>query len=433
VSTYVITGGKKLHGSVVTNTSKNAAVSLLFAALLNRGTTKLEQLPKIEEVSRIIEVLESIGVKVTWQGRSVILRPPKKFNLAKINYAAAIRTRSVLFLLSTIIHFQKKFRVPQPGGCRLGKRTVTPHLYALENFGVAIKTTRKHYEVSHRGLQPASNLVLYESGDTVTENAIMAAALVPGKTVIKFASANYMVQDLCFFLQKLGVRIEGVGTTTLTIYGRHEIKQDVAYRLSEDPIESMLFIAIAATTNSTITITRCPIQFLELELLKLEKMGFNYKILKRYTAHNGITELVDIKTLPSTLVALEEKIEPRPFPGLNIDNLPFFAPIATQAKGRTFIFDWVYEERAIYFTELKKLGAEVTLVDPHRVFIDGPTKLKGNEVICPPALRPATVIMVAMLAAEGESVLRNVYSIERGYADLCGRLSKLGAKIKSIT
>ena len=133
------------------------------------------------------------------------------------------------------------------------------------------------------------------------------------------------------------------------------------------------------------------------------------------------------------LTALPDKIYGRPFPGLNIDNLPFFAPIATQAKGRTFIFDWVYEERAIYFTELKKLGAEVTLVDPHRVFIDGPTKLKGNEVICPPALRPATVIMVAMLAAEGESVLRNVYSIERGYADLCGRLSKLGAKIKSIT
>ena len=131
-------------------------------------------------------------------------------------------------------------------------------------------------------------------------------------------------------------------------------------------------------------------------------------------------------------MALEEKIHPQSFPGLNIDNLPFFTPIATQAKGTTFIFDWVYEERAIYFTELNKLGAKINLVDPHRVYITGPTPLRGNEIICPPALRPATIILVAMLAAEGESILRNVYSIERGYEDLCDRLTKLGAKIKRI-
>ena len=422
-----------MQGSITTNTSKNAAVVLLNAALLNQGTTKLMGVPKIEEVNRILEVLTSIGVQTKWFGKNNLsIRPPKVFNLSGINYESAVKTRSILFLLSALLSYNKSFKIPQPGGCRLGKRTVKPHLYALEEFGVKIETQRKFYLVKSVNLKPVRNLVLYESGDTVTENAIMAAALIPGKTTIKFASANYQVQDLCYFLKKLGVKITGIGSTTLAIEGRRSIRKNVNYYLTEDPIESMLFIAIAATTNSSITIKRCPIDFLELELLKLKKMGFKYKVLKNYRAKNGQSNLVDIKTGPSKLVALEEKIHPQSFPGLNIDNLPFFAPIATQAKGTTFIFDWVYEERAIYFTELNRLGANVNLVDPHRVYITGPTPLKANEIICPPALRPATIIMVAMLAAEGESILRNVYSIERGYENLCERLSQLGAKIKRI-
>ena len=433
MSNYLITGGQKLKGILTTNTSKNAAVVLLFAALLNKGKTTLLNMPKIEEVSRIIEVLQSLGVEVKWRGQNRLsLQPPKKINLSKINYESAIKTRSVLFLLGTIIHWQKDFFAPQPGGCRLGKRTVKPHLYALENFGVKIKALRKHYRVQAKNLHPAGNIVLYESGDTVTENAMLAAARIPGQTVIKYASANYQVQDLCFFLQKLGVKINGVGTTTLEITGKKNINKNVSFYLSEDPIEAMLYLAIAATTNSGLLIKRCPVRFLELELLKLEKMGFKYKILKHYLAKNGQTELVDIQTYPGQLVALEEKIDARPYPGINIDNLPFFAPIATQAKGQTLIFDWVYENRAVYYTELNKLGAKVELADIHRPYITGKTLLRGNEIICPPALRPATIILVAMLAAKGKSILRNVYSIERGYEDLCGRLAKVGAKIKKI-
>lgn len=429
----VISGGKKLSGSISVNTSKNAAVALICAALLNRGTTRLMNVPKIEEVNRLIEVLSSIGVLVKWFGsRNLEILPPKNFKLQHINYQSAVKTRGIIFLLGTLIHFQKFYRVPQAGGCRLGERTVRPHFYALAEFGVKIKTLNRYYQISVKDLQPAKNLILYESGDTVTENAIMAAALIPGKTKIKFASANYQVQDLCYFLTKLGIKIKGIGTTTLEIEGKRRIDKDIKYYLTEDPIEAMLFLSIAATTNSSITILRCPIDFLELELLKLEKMGFKYKILKRYKAKNGKSRLADIKTFKSTLVALEEKISTQSYPGLNIDNLPFFAPIATQARGTTLIFDWVYEERAIYFTELNKLGAKVVLADPHRVYITGPTALKANEVICPPALRPAAILIPAMLSAKGESILRNVYSIERGYEDICQRLAKLGAKINKI-
>ncbi len=433
MSNYVITGQQKLRGTLVTNSSKNAAVVLLNAALLNKGVTTLMNVPRIEEVSRVLEVLRSVGVQTSWfKGRNIRIKPPTKLNFNNINYQAAYKTRSIIFWLGALVHDYQFYKVPQPGGCRLGKRTVKPHIFALENFGIKIKTTSEHYEVRARKIHTAGEIVLYESGDTVTENTIMAASRLPSITRISFASANYQVQDLCYFLQQLGVKIKGIGTTTLEISGKKNINKNVTYYLTEDPIESMLFLAIAATTNSSLTIKRCPIDFLNLELLKLEKMGFKYKILRRYKANNGYANLVDIKTFKSKLVALDEKIYARPFPGLNIDNLPFFVPIATQAKGETFIFDWVYENRAIYYTELSKLGAKINLVDPYRVYIAGPTKLKSAQVICPPALRPSTIILVAMLAAAGSSILHHTYSIERGYQDLCNRLNKIGAKIKLI-
>ena len=428
---FKIEGGHKLSGTVKVNSSKNAAVALLCASLINKGKTTLKNVPKIEEVNRIIEVLISMGVIVKWQGNDLEINPSNGIQINKIDKEAATKTRSVLMLLGPLAHLFKTFNLPLSGGCKLGERTVRPHLFALEKLGVKIKTYHDHYAIASTKLKP-SEVVLYEMGDTVTENALLAAAKIKGVTTIKLASSNYMVQDLCHFLQTLGVKIEGIGTPTLKIHGKPEINTRVTFYLSEVPIEAMLFLSLAATTNSSIVIERCPIDFLQLELLKLEKMGFKYKILKQYKSHNGVTNLVDIKTLPSRLTALEEKIHPLPFPGLNIDNLPFFVPIATQAKGTTLIHDWVYENRAIYYMELNKLRANIILADPHRVYVEGPTKLRGAEVICPPALRPAAIILIAMLAAEGTSILRNVYSINRGYENLVQRLQSLGAKIEMI-
>jgi len=433
MSSYVVHGGRKLKGEVTVNASKNSAVAILIASLLNERKTILMNVPRIEEVFRVIEVLESIGVKIKWiKKKEIEIIPPQKFNPKKINKEAASRTRIMILLVSVLAHKFKSFDLPMYGGCRLGKRTIVPHIYALENFGIQIKNSCDKLEIKcpKQGLgQTEREIIMYESGDTATGNVIMAASLIPGKTVIKFASANYQVQDLCYFLKKLGVRIDGIGTTTLTIFGRKRIKKQISYYLTEDPVESMLFLASAAVTKSSITIKRCPIEFLELELLKLKKMGFKFKILKKYLAKNGYSCLVDIKTYSSKLIAPIEKLYARPFPGLNIDNLPFFVPIATQAKGTILIHDWVYENRAVYYMELNRLGAKITLADPHRVFIEGPTKLKGAEMISPPALRPSAIILVAMLSAKGRSVLKNTYAIERGYEDLAGRLKKLGAKI----
>lgn len=427
-----ITGGHELKGNIATKVSKNAAVCLLFASLLNEGTTKLKRMPRIEEVNRIIEVLVSMGVQVKWlAGNDLEIKPPAKLNWQSMDKVAARKTRSVLMMLGPLMHLFKDFQIPYAGGCKLGTRTVQPHLYALEELGVDIVAKTGHYRVTV-DKKPAKEIVLYESGDTTTENVLMAAAGFENETVIKMASANYMVQDLCFFLKKLGVRIEGIGTSTLRIRGVSHIKKNVSYSPSEDPIESMTFIAAAITTNSKITVERCPIEFLELELLKLKKMGVRYALSPTYPADNGQTILTDVTIFKhnGNLVALDEKIYARPFPGLNIDNLPLFVPIAAVAKGRTLIHDWVYEERALYYTEMRKLNVNVTLADPHRAYIDGPTKFSAADVVCPPALRPAMLLLIGMLAARGTSMLRNVYSINRGYEDFAERLNSLGAQIE---
>ena len=429
---YIINGGKKLKGEITLNASKNSAIAILLASLLNDGATTIVNMPKIEEVFRIIEILESIGVKTAWHGKNLKVSTPEKLNLEKLDIEAALKTRIMILLIGILVHKFKKFSLPFSGGCKLGKRTVAPHIYALENFGIKIKVKDNEYEIGRNKLIPCGNLIMYESGDTATENAILAASLIEGKTVIKFASANYQVQDLCYFLTGLGVKIEGIGTTTLIIFGKEKLNQDYSFQLSEDPIEAMFFIATAIVTKSSITIKRCPLDFLELELYKLQKMGFNYDILKEYKSENGFARLADVKTHPSEMIAPEEKIYGRPYPGLNIDNLPFFVPIATQAVGETLIHDWVYENRAIYYTELNRLGAKIDLADTHRVFVKGPTEFKPADITCLPALRPSAIILITMLSAKGRSELKNTYTIERGYENICERLSGIGADIKRV-
>ncbi|MGA9750070.1 MAG: UDP-N-acetylglucosamine 1-carboxyvinyltransferase [Nocardioides sp.] len=430
-----VTGPTTLSGSIDVKSSKNAGVALLCASLLNKGRTTLRRVARIEEVNRLLEVLHSIGVQTTWlnEDNDLEIVPPAMLDLGAIDEEAARRTRSIIMFLGPLMHREDTFELPYAGGCDLGTRTVEPHMAALRPFGLEVKATEGSYHATvSPGVSPTRPIVLTERGDTVTENALLGAALNPGVTVIRNASPNYMVQDLCFYLEKLGVRIEGIGTTTLTVHGREEIDVDVDYSPSEDPIEAMSLLAAAIVTGSEITIRRAPIEFLEIELALLEEMGFVYERTEEYVADNGQTRLVDLTTKVSVLHSPIDKIHPMPFPGLNIDNLPFFAVIAAAAQGQTLLHDWVYENRAIYLTDLTKLGASVKLLDPHRVMIEGPTHWSGTEIVCPPALRPAVVILLAMMASKGTSVLRSVYVINRGYQDLAERLNGLGARIETF-
>ena len=427
---FAVVGGTPLSGTILTNRSKNGAVALLAASLLTKGTTTLHKVPKIEEVNRLLEVLRSIGVAVEWSDHTLTLTPPEVIDLASIDVAAAVRTRSILMFIGSLVHQFPTFMLPQSGGCTLGLRSVRPHLWALERFGISIEALNESFEITHDGLHCAT-VILYESSDTATINALFAASKIEGTSIIKYASANYQVQEICGYLQALGVDIKGIGTTTLTITGVPDITKSVEYTVAEDPTDAMFFLAAGVATSSSLTIEKAPIEFLEVELAILEKMGLDFTITDAGLSENGITKLADIHIEPSTLTAFPEKIHARPYPGLNIDNLPFFAVIATKAQGMTLIHDWVYEKRAIYYTELDRLGADTHLMDPHRIQIVGGTHMRGAEIVCPPALRPATILLIGMLAADGPSMLRNVYSINRGYEDLVSRLQSIGANIEA--
>jgi UDP-N-acetylglucosamine 1-carboxyvinyltransferase len=430
-----VVGGRRLSGAIDVKTSKNACVALLCATLLNAGRTTLRRVARIEEVYRILEVLGSIGVRARWinDGNDLEIVPPAELDLGSMDTEAARRTRSVIMFLGPLLHRMDRFRIPYAGGCDLGTRTVQPHMTALRPFGLEVTATDGMYHARvDRSVSPGRAIVLTERGDTVTENALLAAARHDGVTVIRNASSNYMVQDLCFFLEELGVKVEGVGTTTLTVHGVTHIDRDVDYAPSEDPVEAMSLLAAAVVTESELTIRRVPVEFLEIELAILEEMGLDHERSPEYTADNSRTRLIDLTVRPSKLQAPIDKIHPMPFPGVNIDNVPFFAAIAAAAQGSTLIHDWVYDNRAIYLTELNRLGAHVKLLDPHRVLVEGPTRWRSAEMMCPPALRPAVVVLLAMMAAPGTSVLRNVYVINRGYEDLAERLNSIGAQIETF-
>lgn len=429
----IINGGKKLNGVINNQTAKNSAVAIMCACVMVPGKVELVDVPEIEEVYRIIELLKSIGVKVFKKSNGrYLIDSSKQLDINNIDKNAFEKTRSSLFLFGALARRQKKYILPKSGGCKLGERTVRPHLYALENLGIKIKSNKNHYSVENPGNLKGAKIIMYESGDTATENAIMASVLAKGKTIIKMASANYMVQDLCHFLNKAGAKISGIGSTTLIIEGVKNLRAGLVYPIMPDPIVAMTYISIGVVTGSSITIKNCPIDFLELELLKLSKMGQKFSINNTRRSKNGEFEVVDIQLTPSRLNSLPDKIECRPFPGLNIDNLPLFIPILSTANGRTLVHDWPYENRAVHYLEMQKIGVNITLLDPHRIIVEGPSLFKANEAICPPILRVAVILLVGMLAAKGKSILRNTYMIDRGYEKLYETLNKMGADITQI-
>lgn len=422
-----------MKGSIANQTAKNSAVAILCACAMVRGKVKLFDVPEIEEVYRIIELLISIGVKVEKLGPGkYILNASGNLNMERIDAEASEKTRSSLLLFGALAAREKKFRLFKSGGCKLGERTVRPHIYALEKFGVKIFSRENYFEIENRHPLSAAKVVMYESGDTATENAVMAAVLARGKTIIKMASANYMVQDLCYFLNKAGAKIKGIGSTTLEIEGVKRLSSVGYYPIMPDPIVGMTYIAAGIVTGSSIVVENCPIDFLELELEKLHRMGQKFEIKNLRKSKNGKFEVADLMIVPSKLNALPDKIECRPYPGLNIDNLPLFVPVVAKAKGRTLLHDWPYENRAVSYMEMQKLGLKITLLDPHRVWVEGPTDFKSNEAICPPILRVAVVLLLGMMAAKGKSILRNTYMIDRGYEDFYETLNRAGADIKII-
>jgi UDP-N-acetylglucosamine 1-carboxyvinyltransferase len=427
-----VVGGRRLSGAIDVKTSKNACVALLCASLLNKGRTVLRRVARIEEVYRLLEVLGSIGVRTRWINDGVDLEivPPAELDMESIDAEAARRTRSIIMFLGPLLHRMDSFKLPYAGGCDLGTRTIEPHMIALRRFGLDIAATEGlyHAQVDRRLPRPP------DRADRARRHRHRERAAGRRPPRRRHGHPQRLLQlhgpGPVLLPGGAGRTVEGIGTTTLTVHGVPTIDVDVDYSPSEDPVEAMSLLAAAVVTESELTVRRVPIEFLEIELAVLEEMGLDHDRTPEYVADNGRTRLVDLTVRPSKLEAPIDKIHPMPFPGLNIDNVPFFAAIAAVAQGQTLIHDWVYDNRAIYLTDLNRLGGRLQLLDPHRVLVEGPTRWRAAEMMCPPALRPAVVVLLAMMAAEGTSVLRNVYVINRGYEDLAERLNSVGAQIE---
>lgn len=430
MSTFIVEGGKKLHGAVSVGAGKNSPIAILCATLLVEGKVTFAKMPHISEVEGVLTLLKSIGVTYTWETKDrLTVDTSGPIDLTTIDQKVCAKLRVSLLLLGALAHRKMSYKLYKSGGCRLGNRTVRPHLHALQKYGVSVESLATHYAVTNDTIR-AADVVMSEAGDTATENAILGAILAPGTSTIRFASANYMVQDLCHFLVAAGAKIDGIGTSTLTIRGVKALKSVKEYTFMPDPVDAMAWISLAVTTKSELTIKNCAYDFLTLELEQLSIMGQKFTLHQMRKSGTGKFTVCDITVHPVPhLKALPDKLHAIPYPGINADNIPLFVPILSRARGSTLIHDWMFENRAIYYVELQKLGANVMLMDPHRALITGPTGLTGNEIVCPPGIRPGMAILIAMIAAKGKSVLRNAGPIERAYEDVVGRLQSLGVTI----
>ena len=399
------------------------------------GRTTLRKVARIEEVNRLLEVLNSLGVQTRWLNdqNDLEIIPPAELDLAHIDEAAARRTRSVIMFLGPLLHRYDEFDLPYAGGCNLGERTVEPHMSALRPFGLDVKATDGSYHAMvNRTIEPERPIVLTERGDSVTENALMAAALRPATTVIRNASSNYMVQDLCFYLQKLGVTVEGIGTTTLRVTGCERIDVDVDYSPSEDPIEAMSLLTAAIVTKSSITITRAPIEFLELELAILEEMGF------RLLQLGGVRR------------------RQRPHPPGRHHHAPQLAARAAGQDPPDAVPRPQHRQPAVLRGDRRRgrgpdPAARLGLREPRDLLHRAQQARRPGQAArpAPRAGRGAHPLVgrrdrlpagpatgggdpAGMLASKGTSVLRSTYVIHRGYEDLAERLNQLGANIETF-
>lgn len=435
---WLVNGGHPLSGTVTTNGSKNSALAILSSSLLTSEPVTLTNVPRISDVEDMVAILHSIGCQTIWEGNNTIrLQRPPILDVEALDEQAAKRTRAVVLLIAGFALDHAVFDLPHPGGCSLGDRSLDPHIDVLAQIGLHVNQQNNSLRVSRMEVVDFETTVtLVESGDTVTENAILAAVAC-GRGVVRIcnASCNYMVQDLCSFLQRMSdVSIEGIGSPQLTV--RHcdsRTPGPTTYPILEDPIEAFFFVAAAVVTRGSLRILRVPVAFLSLELRLLQKMGLDMQHGSHYASASGVTMLCDLEVSAEghSLEAPALKIHPNIYPyGVNVDSLPAFGPIVAVSEGRTLLHDWMYDERASYFALLEDFGVEVELLDAHRAYIVGPAELTAANSRLPPALRPASMVLLAALAAPGTSRLDNVAVLNRGYEDIVTKLRDVKARIE---
>jgi len=415
---FEIQGGKRLKGQIDVRGSKNATTPILAATLLTKEKCVISNIPLIEDVFRMLEILESLGAEVKWLGERKISVQAKNIQPEKIDVEKVKLLRSSILLLGSLSARFNEFKFYHPGGCVIGKRPVGTHFRALEKLGVKICQDGKKYIIDAKNKR-AGKVVLGEMSVTATENAMMLAAGLSGKTVIKIAACEPHVENLGKFLASMGAKIKGLGMHTLEITGSSKLK-GTKHSIIPDANEAATFLILGAATGSPIKVIGAKENDLDLVLEKLKSFGVDFKISK-----NSIT------VIPAKKLKAVAKVDTRTYPGVPSDVQAPFGVLATQADGQTLIHDSLYEGRFNYVRELQKMGAKAKVLDAHQVVIEGPAKLKG-KVIQSFDLRAGASLIIAALLAKGKTIIKDIYQVDRGYEKIEERLQKLGADIKRI-
>lgn len=415
---FIIEGGKPLNGEIEVRGAKNAAFPILAACFLTEETCVIENIPLIEDVLKMIKIMEEMGAKISWTGERKIEVNTMEAKPSKMPFHLVGKFRGSILLIGSLLGRFKTVSMPSPGGCVIGARPIDTHLDAFEQLGMKISLANNIYEFKQRGSKDkSSEVVLREISVTATLNVLLFAATNPKKTVIKVADQDYQVQDLVNVLEKMGVEIKQERIRQLEITGKKKLK-GFKHSIISDPIETGTFIVAGLATKGELTIKNAELSFLDLFLKRLKDFGARFQIIDSKT----------IKTLPSKRLVMD-KIQSLPYPGIHSDLQPELGVLATQTKGPTLIHDPLFEGRLKYLDQLNKMGAGIIFCDPHRAIVYGPTQLRGIEMPSSD-LRAGAAMVIAGLIAKGTTVIHDAYQIDRGYEKIEERLQKVGADIK---
>lgn len=418
IQKFLISGGRPLTGEVEISGYKNSAGALLAATLLSRETSEIDNLPLVSDVYDQIEIIRQMGAKIEWLGKHKIKIDPQNLDPEKIPYALFEKMRVSALLIAPLVARFKNFKVPHPGGDKIGLRPITIQLEALKKLGVRDWEENGFYYFETPSELTGARIVLREFSVIATEVAMMVAALSKGKTTIEIAAAEPQVQDLSKMLQKMGAKIKGVGTHTIEIEGVEKLA-GAKYAVCPDLLEAGTFIIAFALTGGQGRIINVQPEYLSFFLERMRDIGVNFEVFDN-----------EIAVKPSGNFRAT-KIQVLPYPGFPTDLQPQIAVLLTQAQGKSLIHEPLYENRFQHMQELRKMGADIEITDPHRALVFGKTKLESTKVDASD-IRAGSALILAGLIANGDTVVDNIFHIERGYENFDGKLRKLGAKIERI-
>jgi len=416
---FEIEGGKKLSGEIAVRGTKNGALAILPACLLTTEPCVIKNIPLVTDVLTMIEIIKSLGAEVEWLDERTIKIQAKDLKLEPESNLAK-KIRASILIAGPMLARMKEIKIAKPGGCRIGVRGLDAHLEGFGDVGVLAEQDggeKYHLKLSqniHNNIA-----VLKEFSVTATENLMMLFAGQEGINEIHLSATEPHIIELGEFLQKMGAEIEGLGTHSIKIKGNKNLK-GAEHSIWPDYIEAGTFISLAASTKSDLTIKNTPVEYMEIIFRKLKEFGISYKMKEDTVLIEGST---------SHLVGA--KIQTMPYPGFPTDLQSPFAVIGTQAQGNTLVFDTLFEGRFKYVDELNQMGAKITVCDPHRILIAGPTQLYGAKIKTYD-LRAGATMIIAALAAEGKSQLAGASEIDRGYEKIEERLQKVGAEIRRV-